>query len=124
MIHLKNIFLANLDMSQSRNRLDVSSDEEILISVRDGLLTLPPAAGQVCNIKRIFRENAWSKCRLKAEQARHQEYPVFEQDLLENPWSKSLISLLIVGFFHHMPDLMRLSLFHQHLRENGQLFTC
>lgn len=45
-----------------------------------------------------------------------------EQDLLENPLEQEFDLIVVSRVLHHMPDLdVALSLFHQHLRENGQL---
>ena len=45
-----------------------------------------------------------------------------EQDLLEKPLEKEFDLIVVCRVLHHMPDLdAALSLFHQHLRENGQL---
>ena len=45
-----------------------------------------------------------------------------EQDLLKKPLGQEFDLIVVCRVLHHMPDLdAALSLFHQHLRENGQL---
>ena len=45
-----------------------------------------------------------------------------EQDLLENPLEQEFDLIVVSRVLHHMPDLnAALSLFHQQLKEDGQL---
>ena len=62
------------------------------------------------------------QARLKAEQQAIKNIQFLEQDLLENPLKQEFDLIVVSRVLHHMSDLdTALSLFHQHLRENGQL---
>ena len=62
------------------------------------------------------------QARLKAEQQEIKNIQFWSKIYWQIPWSKNLNSLLFVGFFTICPDLdAALSLFHQHLKEDGQL---
>ena len=67
-------------------------------------------------------EKMLEQARLKAEQQDIKNIQFLEQDLLEKPLEKEFDLIVVCRVLHHMPDLdAALSLFHQHLRENGQL---
>ena len=62
------------------------------------------------------------QARLKAEQQEIKNIQLLEQDLLANPLDQEFDLIVVCRVLHHMPDLdAALSLFHQHLREDGQL---
>ncbi|EMG31772.1 methyltransferase small domain superfamily protein [Streptococcus oralis subsp. tigurinus AZ_3a] len=64
------------------------------------------------------------QARLKAEQQEIKNIQFLEQDLLENPLEKEFDLIVVCRVLHHMPDLdAALSLFHQHLRKDGQLLV-
>ena len=64
------------------------------------------------------------QARLKAEQQAIKNIQFLEQDLLGKPLEKEFDLIVVCRVLHHMPDLdATLSLFHQHLRENGQLLV-
>ena len=119
----KNIFLANLVCQAVEKQINVLSDKEILdFGGGTGLLSLP-LAEQAKSVTLVdISEKMLEQARLKAEQQDIKNIQFLEQDLLENPLEKEFDLIVVCRVLHHMPDLdAALSLFHQHLRENGQL---
>ena len=119
----KNIFLANLVCQAVEQQLDLPSDKEILdFGGGTGLLTLP-LAKQAKSVTSVdISEKMLEQARLKAEQQDIKNIQFLEQDLLEKPLEQEFDFIVVCRVLHHMPDLdAALSLFHQHLRENGQL---
>lgn len=119
----KNIFLANLVYQAIEKQLDLLSDKEILdFGGGTGLLTLP-LAKQAKSVTLVdISEKMLEQARLKAEQQEIKNIQFLEQDLLENPLEKEFDLIVVSRVLHHMPDLDEaLSLFHQHLKEDGQL---
>ena len=119
----KNIFLANLVCQAVEKQIDLLSDKEILdFGGGTGLLTLP-LAKQVKSVTLVdISEKMLEQARLKAEQQDIKNIQFLEQDLLEKPLEKEFDLIVVCRVLHHMPDLdAALSLFHQHLREGGQL---
>ena len=110
----KNIFLANLVCQAVEKQLDLLSDKEILdFGGGTGLLALP-LAKQAKSITLVdISEKMLEQARLKAEQ----------QDIKNIQFLEQEFDLIVVcRVLHHMPDLdATLSLFHQHLKEDGQL---
>ena len=119
----KNIFLANLVCQAVEKQIDVLSDKEILdFGGGTGLLTLP-LAKQAKSVTLVdISEKMLEQARLKAEQQEIKNIQFLEQNLLTNPLEQEFDLIVVCRVLHHMPDLDEsLSLFHQHLRENGQL---
>ena len=119
----KNIFLANLVCQAVEKQLDLLSDKEILdFGGGTGLLALP-LAKQAKSVTLVdISEKMLEQARLKAEQQDIKNIQFLEQDLLEKPLKQEFDLIVVCRVLHHMPDLdAPLSLFHQHLRENGQL---
>ena len=119
----KNIFLANLVYQAIDKQFDLLSDKEILdFGGGTGLLALP-LAKQAKSVTLVdISEKMLEQARLKAEQQDIKNIQFLEQDLLENPLKQEFDLIVVCRVLHHMPDLdAALSLFHQHLRENGQL---
>ena len=119
----KNIFLANLVCQAVEKQIDLLSDKKILdFGGGTGLLTLP-LAKQAKSVTLVdISEKMLEQARLKAEQQDIKNIQFLEQDLLEKPLEKEFDLIVVSRVLHHMPDLDgALSLFHQHLRENGQL---
>ena len=119
----KNIFLANLVYQAIEKQLDFLSDKEILdFGGGTGLLALP-LAKQAKSVTLVdISEKMLEQARLKAEQQDIKNIQFLEQDLLENPLKQEFDFIVVSRVLHHMPDLdAALSLFHQHLREDGQL---
>ena len=119
----KNIFLANLVYQAIDKQLDLLSDKEILdFGGGTGLLALP-LAKQAKSVTLVdISEKMLEQARLKAEQQEIKNIQFLEQDLLENPLEKEFDCIVISRVLHHMPDLdAALSLFHQHLKEEGGL---
>lgn len=119
----KNIFLANLVCQVVEKQIDVLSDKEILdFGGGTGLLTLP-LAKQAKSVTLVdISEKMLEQARLKAEQQEIKNIQLLEQDLLKNPLKQEFDLIVVCRVLHHMPDLdAAISLFHQHLRENGQL---
>ena len=119
----KNIFLANLVCQVVEKQIDVLSDKEILdFGGGTGLLSLP-LAKQAKSVTLVdISEKMLEQARLKAEQQEIKNIQFLEQDLLKNPLEREFDLIVVCRVLHHMPDLDEsLSLFHQHLRENGQL---
>ena len=119
----KNIFLANLVCQAVEKQLDLLSDKEILdFGGGTGLLTLP-LAKQAKSVTLVdISEKMLEQARLKAEQQDIKNIQFLEQDLLKNPLEKEFDCIVVSRVLHHMPDLdAALSLFHQHLKEDGQL---
>ncbi len=119
----KNIFLANLVCQAVEKQIELLSDKEILdFGGGTGLLALP-LAKQAKSVTLVdISEKMLEQARLKAEQQDIKNIQFLEQDLLENPLKQELDFIVVSRVLHHMPDLdAALSLFHQHLRENGQL---
>ena len=92
----KNIFLANLVCQAVEKQIDLLSDKEILdFGGGTGLLSLP-----------------------LAKQAKSVTLVDISEKMLEQEFDL----IVVCRVLHHMSDLnAALSLFHQHLRENGQL---
>lgn len=62
------------------------------------------------------------QARLKAERQEIKNIQFLEQDLLKNPLEKEFYLIVVSRVLHHMSDLdTALSLFHQHLKEDGRL---
>ena len=119
----KNIFLANLVCQAVEKQIDVLSDKEILdFGGGTGLLSLP-LAEQTKSVTLVdISEKMLEQARLKAEQQEIKNIHFLEQDLLKNPLKQEFDLIVVCRVLHHMPDLdATLSLFHQHLIENGQL---
>lgn len=121
----KNIFLVNLVYQAIEKQIDLLSDKEILdFGGGTGLLTLP-LAKQAKSVTLVdISEKMLEQARLKAEQQDIKNIQFLEQDLLKNPLKQEFDLIVVCRVLHHMPDLdATLSLFHQHLRENGQLLV-
>ena len=119
----KNIFLANLVCQAVEKRVDVLSDKEILdFGGGTGLLSLP-LAKQAQSLTLVdISEKMLEQARLKAERQEIKNIQFLEQDLLKNPLEQEFDLIVVCRVLHHMPDLdAALSLFHQHLKEDGQL---
>ena len=119
----KNIFLANLVCQAVEQQIDVLSDKEILdFGGGTGLLALP-LAKQAKSVTLVdISEKMLEQARLKAKQQDIKNIQFLEQDLLEKPLEQEFDLIVVCRVLHHMPDLdVALSLFHQHLKEDGQL---
>ena len=119
----KNIFLANLVCQAVEKQIDLLSDKEILdFGGGTGLLALP-LAKQAKSVTLVdISEKMLEQARLKAEQQDMKNIQFLEQDLLANPLEQEFDCIVVCRVLHHMPDLnVALSLFHQHLKEDGQL---
>ncbi|WP_173250013.1 MULTISPECIES: class I SAM-dependent methyltransferase [unclassified Streptococcus] len=119
----KNIFLANLVCQAVEKQIDLLSDKEILdFGGGTGLLALP-LAKQAKSVTLVdISEKMLEQARLKAEQQDIKNIQFLEQDLLEKPLEQEFDLVVVCRVLHHMPDLDEaLSLFHQHLKEDGQL---
>ena len=119
----KNIFLVNLVCQAVEKQINLLSDKEILdFGGGTGLLTLP-LAKQAKSVTLVdISEKMLEQARLKAEQQDIENIQFLEQDLLEKPLEKEFDLIVVCRVLHHMPDLdVALSLFHQHLKEDGQL---
>ena len=119
----KNIFLANLVYQAIEKQLDLLLDKEILdFGGGTGLLALP-LAKQAKSVTLVdISEKMLEQARLKAEQQDIKNIQFLEQDLLKNPLEQEFDLIVVCRVLHHMPDLdAALSLFHQHLKEDGQL---
>ena len=119
----KNIFLANLVCQAVEKQINLLSDKEILdFGGGTGLLTLP-LAKQAKSVTLVdISEKMLEQARLKAEQQDIKNIQFLEQDLLKNPMEQEFDLIVVSRVLHHMPDLDEaLSLFHQHLKEDGQL---
>ena len=119
----KNIFLANLVCQAVEKQIALLSDKEILdFGGGTGLLTLP-LAKQAKSVTLVdISEKMLEQARLKAERQEINNIQFLEQDLLEKTLEKEFDLIVVCRVLHHMPDLdVALSLFHQHLKEDGQL---
>ena len=119
----KNIFLANLVCQAVEKQIDLLSDKEILdFGGGTGLLSLPLAKQAKLVTLVDISEKMLEQARLKAEQQDIKNIQFLEQDLLKNPLKQEFDLIVVCRVLHHMPDLdAALSLFHQHLKEDGQL---
>ena len=119
----KNIFLANLVCQAVEKQIDLLSDKEILdFGGGTGLLTLPLAKQAEFVTLVDISEKMLEQARLKAEQQDIKNIQFLEQDLLETPLEQKFDLIVVCRVFHHMSDLdAALSLFHQHLKEDGKL---
>ena len=119
----KNIFLANLVCQAVEKQINLLSDKEILdFGGGTGLLALP-LAKQAKSVTLVdSSEKMLEQARLKAEQQEIKNIQFLEQDLLKKPLKQEFDLVVVCRVLHHMPDLdATLSLFHQHLKEDGQL---
>ena len=119
----KNIFLANLVCQAVEKQIDLLSDKEILdFGGGTGLLTLP-LAKQAKSVTLVdISEKMLEQARLKAERQDIKNIQFLEQDLLEKPLKQEFDLIVVCRVLHHMPDLdATLSLFYQHLKEDGRL---
>ena len=119
----KNIFLANLVCQAVEKQINVLSDKEILdFGGGTGLLSLP-LAEQAKSVTLVdISEKMLEQARLKAERQEIKNIQFLEQNLLTNPLEQEFDLIVVCRVLHHMPDLnVALSLFHQHLKEDGQL---
>lgn len=119
----KNIFLANLVCQVVEKQIDLLSDKEILdFGGGTGLLALP-LAKQAKSVTLVdISEKMLEQACLKAEQQDIKNIQFLEQDLLATPLEQEFDLIVVSRVLHHMPDLdAALSLFYQHLREDGQL---
>lgn len=119
----KNIFLANLVCQAVEKQIDILSDKEILdFGGGTGLLVLP-LAKQAKSVTLVdISEKMLEQARLKVKQQAIKNIQFWEQDLPKNPLEKEFDCLAVSRVLHHMPDLdAALSLFHQHLKEDGKL---
>ena len=119
----KNIFLAKLVCQAVEKQIDVLSDKEILaFGGGTGLLTLH-LAKQAKSVTLVdISEKMLEQARLKAERQDIKNIQFLEQDLLEKPLKQEFDLIVVCRVLHHMPDLDEaLSLFHQHLKEDGRL---
>lgn len=119
----KNIFLANLVCQAAEKQIDLLSDKEILdFGGGTGLLTLP-LAKQAKSVTLVdIPEKMLEQARLKVEQQDIKNIQFLEQDLLKSPLKQEFDLIVVCRVLHHMPDVdAALSLFHQHLRKDGQL---
>ena len=121
----KNIFLANLVCQAVEKQIDLLSDKEILdFGGGTGLLALPLAKQAKSVILVDISEKMLEQARLKAEQQDIKNIQFLEQDLLKNPMEQEFDLIVVSRVLHHMPDLdAALSLFHQQLKEDGQLLV-
>ena len=119
----KNIFLANLVCQAIEKQLALLLDKEILdFGGGTGLLALP-LAKQAKSVTLVdISEKMLEQARLKAKQQDIKNIQFLEQDLLEKPLKQEFDLIVVCRVLHHMPDVDEaLSLFHQYLREGGQL---
>lgn len=119
----KNIFLANLVCQAIEKQIDFLSDKEILdFGGGTGLLALP-LAKQAKSVTLVdISEKMLEQARLKAEDQEIRNLQLLEQDLLANPLEQQFDLIVVSRVLHHMPDLdATLTMFHQHLREKGQV---
>ena len=119
----KNIFLANLVCQAVEKQIDLLSDKEILdFGGGTGLLSLP-LVKQAKSVTLVdISEKMLEQARLKAEQQDIKNIQFLEQDLLEKPLKQEFDLIVVCRVLHHMPDLDEaLSLFYQHLKEDGKL---
>ena len=119
----KNIFLVNLVCQAVEKQIDLLSDKEILeFGGGTGLLALP-LAKQAKSVTLVdISEKMLEQARLKAEQQAIKNIQFLEQDLLQNPLKQEFDLIVVSRVLHHMSDLdTALSLFHQYLKEDGQL---
>ena len=119
----KNIFLANLVCQAVEKQIDLLSDKEILdFGGGTGMLTLP-LSKQAKSVTLVdISERMLEQARLKAEQQDIKSIQFLYQDLLEKPLEKEFDLIIVCRVLHHMPDLdAALSLFPQHLKEDGHL---
>ena len=119
----KNIFHINLVCQAVEKQINLLSDKEILdFGGGTGLLTLP-LAKQAKSVTLVdISEKMLEQARLKAEQQDIKNIQFLEQDLLKKTLEQEFDLIVVCRVLHHMPDLdVALSLFHQHLKEDGQL---
>ncbi|MDU2905754.1 MAG: class I SAM-dependent methyltransferase [Streptococcus mitis] len=119
----KNIFLANMVCQAVEKQIDLLSDKEILdFGGGTGLLALPLAKQAEFVTLVDISEKMLEQARLKAGQQEIKNIQFLEQDLLKNPLKQEFDLIVVSRVLHHMPDLdAARSLFHQHLKEDGQL---
>ena len=119
----KNTFLANLVCQAFEKQIDLLSDKEILdFGGGTGLLALP-LAKQAKSVTLVdISEKMLEQARLKAERQEIKNIQFLEQDLLKNPLEQEFDLIVVCRILHHILDVdVALSLFHQHLKEDGKL---
>ena len=119
----KNQFLADLVNAEIKQQVSELSTKSILdFGGGTGLIALP-LAKQAKSVTLVdIAEKMLEQARLKAEQQDIKNIQFLEQDLLEKTLKQEFDLIVVCRVLHHMPDVdVALSLFHQHLREDGQL---
>ena len=119
----KNQFLADLVNAEINQQVSNLSTKSILdFGGGTGLIALPLAKQAKFVTLVDISEKMLEQARLKTYQQEIRNLQLLEQDLLVNPLDQHFDLIVVSRVLHHMPDLdAALSLFHQYLREDGQL---
>ena len=120
----KNKFLADLICQDMKKQIENFSDKHILdFGGGTGLVALPLAkqakAVTLVDISGKMLEQA----HLKLKKQGIDNVQLLEQDLLVNPLNQAFDIIVVSRVLHHMPDVeATLSMFKQHLVDDGRLF--
>ena len=119
----KNQFLADLVNAEIKQQVSELSTKSILdFGGGTGLIALPLAKQSKSVTLVDIAEKMLEQARIKVKNQKLENLHLIQQDLVLKPLEQTFDLIIVSRVLHHMPDLdAALSLFHQHLRENGQL---
>ncbi|MGX7073273.1 class I SAM-dependent methyltransferase [Falseniella ignava] len=120
----KNKFLADLICQDVEKQIENFSDKHILdFGGGTGLVALPLAKQAKAVTLVDISEKMLEQAHLKLKKQGIDNVQLLEQDLLVNPLNQAFDIIVVSRVLHHMPDVeATLSMFKQHLVDDGRLF--
>ncbi len=120
----KNKFLADLICQDVEKQIKNFSDKHILdFGGGTGLVALPLAKQAKAVTLVDISEKMLEQAHLKLKKQGIDNVQLLEQDLLVNPLNQAFDIIVVSRVLHHMPDVeATLSMFKQHLVDDGRLF--
>lgn len=120
----KNKFLADLICQDVEKQIENFSDKHILdFGGGTGLVALPLAKQAKAVTLVDISEKMLEQAHLKLKKQSIDNVQLLEQDLLAKPLNQAFDIIVVSRVLHHMPDVeATLSMFKQHLVDDGRLF--
>lgn len=120
----KNKFLADLICQDVEKQIENFSDKHILdFGGGTGLVALPLAKQAKAVTLVDISEKMLEQAHLKLKKQGIDNVQLLEQDLLAKPLNQAFDIIVVSRVLHHMPDVeATLSMFKQHLVDDGRLF--